>query len=173
MIIAPNEQNLISVAKLGATHGIKGFLKLQSFTSESASLFNFQNLIIRMHDLTYHPIKIKLIRAAQNGFIVSILGSDSIETSSKYVNCELFIKKNDLPALRKDEFYWHDVIGYKVINKENEDLGSLIEAINTGSNDIMVVQGEKRHLIPYIYTEFVLDLNDETKTILVDWDKNF
>jgi 16S rRNA processing protein RimM len=61
----------------------------------------------------------------------------------------------------------------KVINQQGQIFGQVVEVMPTGSNDVLVVQGEKRHLIPYLPGQFIIEINDESQTITVDWDMDF
>jgi 16S rRNA processing protein RimM len=82
------------------------------------------------------------------------------------------IKKNDLPILEKGKYYWSDLIGLEVFNQEKFNFGVVDSIMETGSNDVLVIKGEKETLIPYL-DNVILNIDLVKKSILVDWDENF
>ena len=81
----------------------------------------------------------------------------------------LFLDKNDLPEL-EDGYYWHELIGMKVINLDGNTLGEVIAINNYGSNDILEVKTKKKKLlIPFVKNRIIFDIEKEKKVINVDW----
>lgn len=83
------------------------------------------------------------------------------------------MQREQLAELEPGEYYWHQLIGMTVVNTKGESFGKVVEILPTGANDVLVVQGEKKHLIPYLPGQFVLDINDSQHLITVDWDLDF
>jgi 16S rRNA processing protein RimM len=82
------------------------------------------------------------------------------------------VLKDSLPKLEKNEFYWNDLIGCKIQNLEGFLFGKVTGFIETGANDVFVVEGEKKWLIPY--TKMVVrDIELNRQQIIVDWDESF
>ena len=105
--------------------------------------------------------------------MIKILGIDNPEDASQYVNCGVAIKHEQLPTLNKGEYYWRDLIGLKVLNQDEVELGVVSEIIETGANDVFVVTGngesETRVLIPYVMDIYVKRIDLITQTIHIDW----
>jgi len=80
--------------------------------------------------------------------------------------------REQLPKLRGEDYYWDDLIGLEVINKEKVNLGVVQSLIATGSNDVLIVMGERKRLIPYI-SSVVLCVDLASKIIEVDWGQDF
>ena len=88
-------------------------------------------------------------------------------------NIEIVIEREQLPNLTDDEYYWHQLIGMTVENTQGMVLGRVKDMLATGANDVMIVDGEKRSLIPYVHGEFVLSIDNVKNLITVNWDEDF
>ena len=82
------------------------------------------------------------------------------------------ILKSELPKLDANTFYWSDLIGLNVENKLGISYGVVDTMMETGSNDVMVIKGKSDILIPYL-PDVILNIDLNTKKILVDWDEDF
>ena len=78
-----------------------------------------------------------------------------------------------LPSTRPGEYYWADLVGLEVRTLDGVDLGRIEQLFETGSNDVIVVQGERERLIPYIWDQVVREVDLDAGTMLVDWDPEF
>ena len=77
-----------------------------------------------------------------------------------------------LPRLKKGEYYWSQLEGLKVTNLQGIELGKVSHLFETGSNDVLVVLGERERLIPYL-PQIVLAIDLDAGTLNVDWDADF
>ena len=78
------------------------------------------------------------------------------------------VSRDDFPQLAADEYYWTDLIGLKIINKQQELIGIVESLMDTGANSVLVVKGEKQHLIPFV-ANYVINVDTQNKCISVDW----
>jgi 16S rRNA processing protein RimM len=74
-----------------------------------------------------------------------------------------------LPELDTGEYYWADLIGFTVANVDGVTFGTIDHLFETGSNDVMVVKGEREHLVPFIKDQVVKSIDTTSKRMLVDW----
>lgn len=86
---------------------------------------------------------------------------------------ELQISRQTLPETEEGEYYWRDLIGLQVVTVGNVNLGRVIEMLETGSNDVMVVQGDRRRWVPFIIPEVVVEIDLKAQICRVDWDPDF
>ena len=92
------------------------------------------------------------------------------------IGSELAIKRSQLLETDVDEFYWADLVGLTVINTENEVLGIVDHLLETGANDVLVVNGkdaDTQYLIPFVLERTVLQVDLENKLIQVDWQADY
>src|SRR5476649_2678062 len=100
----------ILVGKIGRVHGIKGFVKIHSFTEPSANIINYQP----WYDKNQKPLRVVECKLLGTKVIALFDEKEKPET-----NEEIWIERTQLPALEKDEVYWADLIGLAVYNMEN------------------------------------------------------
>ena len=76
--------------------------------------------------------------------------------------------RNALPEPAENEYYWSDLIGLSVFNAEQQAFGKVSELLETGANDVLVVQGERERLIPFV-PQVIQEVDLAAGMIRVDW----
>ena len=101
------------------------------------------------------------------------MGIDSPEDARQYINCDVAITSEQLPSLKKGEYYWRDLINLKVINQDGILLGEVSEIIETGANDVFVVinndKNEQKILIPSVMGIYINKIDLIEQAIYVNW----
>lgn len=167
-----NQEHWVVVGRFGRPHGIKGFVTVHSFTEPRDNILRYTNWHAFINN-QWLPIKLLRVEAQSKFIIAQIDGYPGRELVAHLTNIDIAIQQEQLDELEPGEYYWHQLIGMNVINTKGQDFGKVVEIIPTGSNDVLVVQGEKRHLIPYLPGQFVVDINNSQQLITVDWDVDF
>lgn len=146
-----DSEELIPVGKIIGTHGIRGQIKLHSYSGNFDSLSTVRSVLLRYPDGSLHDYTIRDAKDNNGRFILALAGFDSINSVEPLVGSELCIRRCDLPEPDEDEYYWCDLIGLQVVTGEGIPLGTVADIFNSGSSDIYVVQGGPReYLIPAI-----------------------
>jgi 16S rRNA processing protein RimM len=144
-------EELIPVGKITGTHGIRGQVKLHSYSGNAESLAAARSLTLRSSAGTLRELAITSFKANSGKFIVGLQGFDDISLVQPLMGSEVCLKRSQLPGLEADEYYWSDLIGLQVFTDDGTLLGTIADIFETGSSDIYVVQGEGReYLIPAI-----------------------
>lgn len=160
----------ILVGKIGATYGVIGWLKIQTYTEFGANILDYSPWYLSEPDGSLREATIEAGKAHGNSFIVKFPGIETPEAARLLTGKTISIKRSQLPDLKQDEFYWSDLEGLTVINQHGEILGKVVYLIETGANDVLVVKGGKEHAIPYLPGSVVLKVDLEKKEIHVDWE---
>ena len=146
-----DSEELIPVGKIIGTHGIKGQLKVHSYSGNFESLNAARSVVLKSADGTLREFTLKSINANSGKFIIGFTDFDDIDQVKPLVGNELCLKRRHLPKLTDDEYYWSDLIGLQVFTDDGTLLGTIAEIFETGSSDIYVVRDKKReYLIPAI-----------------------
>jgi 16S rRNA processing protein RimM len=162
----------VILGRFGKPHGIKGFISIHAFTDPRENLLDYKELyapfdkewrVIELYSFEVHP---KIIIAKVQGFA----DRTAVEALT---NKDIAAPKDALPALEPGEYYWHQLIGMQVTNQQGLPLGKVTEILATGSNDVLVVEGERQHLIPYVMGSCIQEVNKQKQCIIVDWDADF
>lgn len=167
-----NQANWVVVGRFGRPHGVKGFITIQSFTEPRDNILRYTDWHVLLNN-TWTPIKILSVEVHNKAIIAKVEGYPERELVACLTNVEIVVDKEQLAALEPGEYYWHQLVGMRVVNQKGDSFGIVTEIMPTGSNDVLVVQGEKRHLIPYLPDQFIIEINDGQKVITVDWDLDF
>lgn len=168
----------IVIGKFGAVYGIKGWLKIHSYTDDAESIFEYKPLLMKLKG-QFQEVNLADWKRHGNGFVAKIVGFDVREDTQALVGLELLVDSDKLPKLEED-FYWRDVIGCQVKTDKGYDLGVVTEIMETGSNDVLVVKansndafGQKERLIPFIDKQVVSNVDITGKLIQVNWEPDF
>lgn len=167
-----NQENWIVIARFGRPHGVKGFVTVHSFTEPRDNVLKYANWHAFINN-KWQPMKLLHAEVQNKSIIVQIEGYPERESVAYLTNIEIAIQRGQLATLEPGEYYWHQLIGMKVINQQGDPFGNVTEIIPTGANDVLVVEGNKRHLIPYLLGQFILDIDSKQQIITVDWDMDF
>ena len=117
--------------------------------------------------------QIAAINAKYAPLLVNAGNQDEPGEAKRIVNADIAINREQLPAAKDDEIYWHDLTGLTVITKDGDTLGTITELLESGAHDLIVVKGDKEYLIPYVLERFVLQVDTDKQHMTVDWDKDF
>ena len=167
-----NDSDWVVIGRFGRPHGIKGLLTVISFTEPRDNILRYTD----WHAfLNYQWLPLKLLHLEMNNkfILAQVDGYREREEAARLTNIDIAVKRAQLPVLQEGEYYWHQLIGMQVVTPEGILLGSVSEMLSTGANDVLVVIGEKRHLIPYLPGRSVIEVNDSQRKITVDWDTDF
>ena len=102
--------------------------------------------------------------------IVRIDGFDDRDRAASLIGTDIGIPRDELPDTDKGHYYWSDLEGLRVVQRDGTELGKLGYMLETGANDVMVVQGETERLIPFVMDEVILGVDLAKGEIRVDWE---
>ncbi|CEK09554.1 ribosome maturation factor RimM [Legionella hackeliae] len=162
----------IVVGRFGRPHGIKGFITVHSFTDPRDNILRYTDWHAYINK-RWQPLKLLRVEVNEKFILAQVEGYSEREQVAALTNTDIAVSRDQLPPLEEGEFYWHDLIGMKVVNQQGILLGTVVEIMPTGANDVLVVEGEKRYLVPYLPGQFVADINTSQQLITVDWDADF
>lgn len=170
--MAKQVNHIVVIGSLGAPFGIKGWLKINSYTQPKENIFNYQDWLLKFSD-NWQAIEVEDRLIKHNLLAIKLHGCSTPQQAKLYTHAQLGVYRESLPQLAKDEYYWDDLVGLTVINQDGVILGQIEYLFETGSNDVMVVRDDKEYLIPYLPGIFVLAVKLDKKQVVVNWDPDF
>jgi len=160
----------MALGYISAVHGIKGWVKVHSWTRPLEAILEYQPWLLG-EDKT--PVKIVDGRKQGKGLVALLPGFQDREQAVTLVGKQIFVRRDQLPATQADEYYWSDLEGLDVHTTEGQVLGRVERLMETGANDVLVIRGNREHLIPFIQGQYVKRVDLEARLIEVDWDPEF
>ena len=166
----------ISLGLLGKPFGLKGHLYLRYYGNNHKGLVDFKQIFISGQKSSF-SIEKSIIHKGKT--IVKFEGVDDRNASEKYKGKEIFVLEKHLPPLHQDEYYWYQLKDLKVINEEQEILGTIDHVMETGADDVLVVKpsrlsiDQEQRLIPFSTKEVVKKVDLGKMLLYVKWPKHY
>lgn len=165
-------QNWVAMGHIKGVFGIKGWVKIAAHTEYTDSLLDYpewrlnQNGRIRM-------VEIESGKVVNGELQAKFIGIDDRDEAFSLKGSIIEIARDAFEPTEENEYYWADLVGMKVINRENIDFGIVTKLMETGAHDVLEIQGNHgKKLIPFV-EQYIDNVDTDTKTIHVDWGIDF
>lgn len=193
-----SNNDYVILGKINAHHGIKGWLKIYSYTDPKQNILTYKKVLLikgfiadnltdnstlNISENIWKQVELDNGRIQGKGIVAHFKTYDSRESSEELIACSIVIARTELKLLPANEYYWVDLIDLAVINKEGIHLGKVVKIMPTAANDVLIIQNnqaddtvpglQKEYLVPYIMGQYVLSVDLEQGSIQVDWDIDF
>ena len=167
-----NPERRILIGRVVGAFGVRGELKLESWTSPRDALFRYRPWIVA------HRGEETLVAGAKgklnpNGSVTARLPDvESRDDAERLVGAEIWVLRSQLPPSKPGEYYWVDLEGLKVATVDGVELGTISHLFNNGANDVIAIKGEREHYLPYT-PDVVREVDLDGGRMVVDWDPDF
>lgn len=173
----------IEVGRIADAWGIKGWFKVLPYSANSEALFYCKNWFLLPAEKgtkTFSGVGELVVTEAKDhsGTVVaSAHGVTDRNAADLLRGARIFIPRSSFPTANDNEYYWVDLIGLEVINRESVSLGRVCELLSTGPQTVLVIEYTdadqiKQRMIPFV-AAYVDDVRMPLKQILVDWQPDF
>jgi 16S rRNA processing protein RimM len=160
------------LGRVSGIYGVRGWVRVFSYTHPRANILNYPEWYLR-HGADWVPRRLLEGRTHGKGIIARLDGCDDRDQAASLVSRDIAIRREQLPEIGEDEFYWADLIGLRVETVDGVELGTVSRLMETGANDVLVVEGDRERLIPYLWQDVVKRVDVESAVMIVDWDPEF
>jgi len=165
----------VEVGRIVDAWGIKGGIKVLPFSSDPQALFSSRRWFLKPPEgaraAAPLPPLLKITAAREQGDVVVATAQeiDDRNGAEALKGARVFVSRASFPTAGSDEFYWVDLIGLTVVNRQGETLGNVSDLIDTGAHSVLRVHdGEIERLIPFV-AAYIDDVNLAERKITVDW----
>ena len=175
------EQDLVVMGRIVAPYGVFGWVKIIPDTEVFDGLLDYKTWWVGK-DNDWRELKVESAKIHNDVLVVKLQGIDERNGALACKTMKVAVPRALLPTPDENEYYWSDLIGLAVKNKQEIDFGKITDVLETGANDVIVVTGfdnksldenvKRERLIPFT-ADAVLDVSLENQTMLVDWDADF
>jgi 16S rRNA processing protein RimM len=159
------------MGRISGAFGIKGWVKVQPFTVTPDGLTAHRTWWIEK-DGSWARCEVEQAEVQGAAVAAKLAGCDDRDAAALYRGREIAVPRSALPEAGENEFYWADLIGLRVVNEAGEDLGAVGRVLETGANDVLVVEGDRERLIPFI-EHVVRQVDLGGGVIRVDWGSDY
>ena len=164
-----DESQRIVVGQISGIYGVRGWLKVMSYTRPRENIFNYDHWLLKQDD-NWQEMVLLEGQLQGKGLIAQLEGVVDRDQARTLLDANIAIERSQLADATTGEYYWHDLIGLDVCNQQNKILGKVKELLETGANDVLIVEGKYRIMIPFVKERYVLDIDHKNSIIRVDWD---
>ena len=167
--MSPKTQDtLVPMGRIVNAFGILGFIKIKTDTAvTSQTLSQYQELYLQINN-EWVLYKVEKAFSSDNILNAKLFAVNDRDQALALKGTIVAVSRDKFPKLDNNEYYWVDLIGLNVYNQQQEFLGQVENLMESGGNSVLVVKGDKEHLIPFV-NAYVLDVDRTKKQITVDW----
>lgn len=162
----------VVVGRVEGAYGIKGWVRVRSYTHPPANILDYQPWRLRLAQGAREYERLDM-RPHGKGFVAQLAGVDNRDAAVALAGTDIEVLRDCLAPAGEGEYFWNDLLGLEVRTVSGQSLGQVARMMETGANDVMVVTGERRRLIPFVQGSVVRAVDLEAGVIRVDWDPDF
>lgn len=164
---------MVIMGRVAAAYGIRGWIKVQPFTEYTDSLLDYRTWWIGPEQGPWREVEVGQCEAHGKTLVAQLPDCPDRTAAEKLKGLMIAVPRSSLPEQGEDEYYWSDLIGMAVVNEAGESLGTVSNLLETGANDVLVVQGAGGEiLIPFV-APVVGKVDLKERTIRVDWSADY
>jgi len=161
----------VILGRITAPYGVKGWVRVRPYTAETGSLLRYRSWWLS-HGELWEEQEVVQSRVHSASVVAQLLGCEDRDKATTLRGRQVAVPRSALPAAGENEYYWTDLLGLKVVNVEGHDLGHVVRIVETGANDVLVVQGERERWLPFI-AAVIQDVDLANCVIRVDWGADY
>ena len=160
----------VILGRVSGLFGVKGWVKVHSYTDPREAILNYPDWLIELGG-RWQPLKVEEGKQHGKTVIARFEGVQDRDAAVEYMNARIGVQRDNLPQTGDGEYYWSDLEGLRVVRKDGNVLGKVAYLLETGANDVLVVQeGDREVLIPFVTGDVVKEVDLAKGEISVDWE---
>ncbi|MCJ0825088.1 ribosome maturation factor RimM [Luteimonas sp. 50] len=163
----------ILLGRIHGAFGVRGELKLESFTEPATAIFRYQPWTLRDAQGRESNPAGAHGRETHKGVVAVIPGVADRDAAEALRGSEIWVPRSALPPPQAGEYYWVDLEGLRVVNLEGIDFGTVSHLFSTGANDVLVARGDRERMIPFLEPDYIRSVDFDAGVVTVDWDAGF
>ena len=167
-----SNQQQINVGKISGVFGIKGWVKVFSFTECRENILSYSPWLLKKDSET-RLVTVIDGKLQGKAVVAQLDGVNDRDQAASFMGWDIYITPEQLPKVAKDEYYWSDLIGLNVETDLGVQLGVVESLLETGANDVVIVKGERERVIPFLQGQTIMAIDLEAGRMVVDWDPDF
>jgi 16S rRNA processing protein RimM len=171
----PQSEDYFVAGRISGLYGVRGWLRIYAYTTPRENILDYSEWVLRAADGSEQRWLLEQGAQHGKGVVAKLRGCDDRDLAATLLQREIYIKTALLPVLAQGEYYWNQLIGLQVEDSNGTHLGRIDALMETGANDVLIVQGDEgaELLIPYIPDEVVTSIDLTQGRMVVNWDPDY
>ncbi len=173
----------IEVGRIQDAWGIKGWFKVLPYSADPEALFSARRWYVLPAEKGVKTfagvgaLKITEVKVHSDTVVACAHEVDDRTAADALRGARIFISKSNFPAAKEGEYYWVDLIGLAVINRQGQHLGHVADLLSTGPQTVLVIDDAtaskpEQRMIPFV-AAYIDDVSLVERRILVDWQLDY
>lgn len=162
----------VVLGRVSGLFGVQGWVRVFSDTQPRDGIVRYNPVFLKRQG-EWQPFEIETGRAHGPGVVLKFVGFNDRDRATTLLQCEIAVRREQLPPLELGEYYWADLEGMRVVTLDGAALGTIDSLFATGANDVMIVRGERERLVPFIRGSVIAEIDLARRLVRVDWDPDF
>lgn len=167
-----DDKSYLPVGRISGLYGVYGWVRVHSYTVPREAILSYAPWYLKQEG-QWSARRLMTGRIQGRGIVVALEGIDNRDAAALWMGREIAIRREQLPSLSEGEYYWADLVGLYVLTLQEVNLGQVKCLLETGANDVLVVQGERERLIPFLTGSVVKRVDLQQGILMVDWEPDF
>lgn len=178
------DERRVVVGAISGIYGLKGWVKVHSFTSPPENILAYRPWVLTRTgrngplgdhggDESASTFDVREGRIHGRGLVARFDGVEDRDAAAEWVGAEIRVDRQHFANAEEGEYYWADLVGLKVVTIDGRELGVVDSLLETGANDVLVVVGDRRSLVPFLIGPVVKKVDQASRHITVDWDPDY
>ncbi len=159
----------VVLGRISGFFGVRGWVKVYSYTEPREAVLNYKSWLLASNG-DWRTAEVAEGKRHGKTIIARIEGIDDRDQAAKLIGCDIGVPRGEMPETDEGQYYWSDLEGLQVKTKNGTELGKVEYLLETGANDVMVINGEQEYLVPFVIDDVVLDVDLAAGVITVDWE---
>lgn len=164
----PDSPRVVVLGRIGAPHGVQGWLKVTSYTDPPAGIASYARWTLVQGGMS-RQVKVLGSKRAGQGLAVHIEGVDTMDAARLLTGAEVQVDRSELPAPGPREHYLHDLLGLDAVNREGIPLGKVEDFLEMPAHPLLVLRdGKVERLVPLV-RERLIAVDQGARQVTLDW----
>ena len=161
--------DLFPVGKVIKPHGIEGKIKVKYYGEDLKQFSHYREVVLRDGRGNGKTFDLLEVGVQSSLLILKLKGIERIEDAEPLVGHEVLIRRDLLPDLEEDEYYWADLLGIDVESEGGKKIGTVKEIFSTGANDVYVIEGRRGEVLLPATGEVIKRIDLQRRVITAHW----
>lgn len=167
-----NGEKLVTLGRISGAYGIKGWVRIRSYTERRDDIGRFTDWILEKRDLKR---RVAVVSSKLHGqdVVAKLEGIDDRDAARELAGSAVMVERAALPVCGPGEYYWADLEGLSVRTVRGEELGTIDHLLAMPAHDILVLAGTPARMIPFVAGTIVKRIDLDAGVVIVEWERSF